>query len=66
MNPDLASRMDRVGVLFDSTDIRDAIQEVEDQYGRSTYGKEKFTAKRSCQLEPSPVTTPVQERHSIL
>lgn len=43
MNSDLAKRMDNTGFLFDSLGISDAIQEVEDQYGPSDYGVEKFT-----------------------
>lgn len=43
MNSNLANRMDNIGFLFDSTDVLDAIAEVEDQYGKSTYGIEKFT-----------------------
>ena len=43
MNSDLARRMDRAGVLFDSLAVPDALSEIEAQYGTSTYGKEKFT-----------------------
>lgn len=43
MNSDLAKRMDNAGFLFDSTDVRDAIDELESQYGPSTYGIEKYS-----------------------
>lgn len=43
MNSNLAKRMDSVGFMFDSLDISDAISEIEDQYGESTYGVEKFS-----------------------
>ena len=45
MNSNLAKRMDRVGFLFDSLAVSDAISEIEDQYGASTYGVEKFAAE---------------------
>ena len=45
MNSNLAKRMDSVGFVFDSLDVSDAIREIEDQYGRSSYGVEKFTAE---------------------
>ena len=45
MNSELAVRMDNEGFIFDATDISDALIEVESQYGRSTYGKEKFTSE---------------------
>lgn len=40
---DLAKRMDQAGFLFELLDIPDAINEIEIQYGASTYGKEKFS-----------------------
>lgn len=43
MNSDLARRMDRAGVIFDASDISDALCEIEDQYGESKYGTEKYT-----------------------
>lgn len=43
MNSDLAKRMDSTGFLFDSTDVRDAINELENQYGSSSYGVEKYS-----------------------
>ena len=45
MNSDLATRLDKDGMVFDSIDIADAIKEVEVQYGESTYGKEKFSSE---------------------
>lgn len=45
MNSNLAKRMDRVGFMFDSLDVSDAINEIEDQYGASVYGVEKFTVE---------------------
>jgi hypothetical protein len=44
MNSNLAKRMDSVGFMFESLDISDAIKEVQNQYGESAYGNEKFTA----------------------
>lgn len=45
MNSNLAKRMDNVGFMFDAMDIFDAINEVETQYGVSTYGIEKFNVE---------------------
>ena len=42
MNSDLARRMDNDAFAFDATSINDAINEVEEQYGESAYGKDKF------------------------
>lgn len=38
----LAKRMDKEGFLYDSIDVSDALQEIEDQFGASEYGKDKF------------------------
>ena len=43
MNSELAKRMDQPGFLFDAIDIRDAISEVEEQYGKSSYGSEQYS-----------------------
>ena len=45
MNSELAKRMDNIGFLYDSLDVSDAIKEIEDQYGISSYGAEKFSAE---------------------
>ena len=45
MNSDLAKRMDNDGFLFESLTITDALDEIEQQYGESTYGKEKYTVE---------------------
>jgi hypothetical protein len=45
MNSELAKRMDGVGFAFDSLDVSDAINEVEEQYGTSAYGVEKFSVE---------------------
>lgn len=45
MNSALAKRMDNVGFLFDSVEITDAINEVETEYGSSSYGVEKYSAE---------------------
>ena len=45
MNSNLAKRMDTFGFIFDSLDVSDAISEVEEQYGTSAYGVEKFTVE---------------------
>ena len=42
MLSDLAKRMDKDGFLFDAIDVTDALQELEEQFGASNYGKEKF------------------------
>lgn len=42
MNSNLAKRMDNDGFVFDATTVADAINELENQYGKSEYGKEKF------------------------
>lgn len=43
MNSELAKRMDRPGFLFDAMDVRDAISEIEEQYGESSYGSERYS-----------------------
>ena len=43
MNSELAQRMDKDAFVFDSIDVRDAIDEIEKQYGASSYGVEKFS-----------------------
>ena len=45
LNSDLAKRMDNDGFLFESLAITDAIDEINKQYGESTYGKEKYTTE---------------------
>lgn len=45
MNSNLAKRMDSAGFMFDALDVSDAISEIEDQYGASAYGVEKFTVE---------------------
>lgn len=45
MNSNLAKRMDNTGFLFDSLDVADAVREIEEQYGPSAYGVEKFTVE---------------------
>ena len=45
MYSDLAKRMDCNGFLFDSISLEDAINEIEEQYGRSSYGTEKYTSE---------------------
>ena len=37
--------MDNDGFLFESLTITDAIDEINQQYGESTYGKEKYTVE---------------------
>ena len=43
MNSDLARRMDKNGFIFESLTIIDALGEINNQYGESAYGKEKYT-----------------------
>lgn len=45
MNSELANRMDKTGLMFESLDIVDAIGELEAQYGVSDYGIEKFSTE---------------------
>ena len=45
LNSDLAKRMDNDGFLFESLTITDALDEIDQQYGESTYGKEKYTVE---------------------
>lgn len=45
MNSELAARMDNIGYIYDSTEVIDAIKEIEEQYGVSSYGIEKFNAE---------------------
>ena len=45
LNSDLAKRMDNNGFLFESLTITDALDEIDQQYGKSTYGKEKYTVE---------------------
>ena len=42
MNSDLAKRMDNAGFLYDTTDVFEAINELENQYGASSYGSQKY------------------------
>ena len=43
MNSELAKRIDQPGFLFDAMDMRDAISEIEEQYGKSNYGSERYS-----------------------
>lgn len=45
MNSKLAKRMDRIGFIYDSLDVMDAMDEIENQYGESAYGVEKFSVE---------------------
>lgn len=45
MNSELAKRMDNAGFMFESLDIVDAINEVEKQYGPSSYGADKYATE---------------------
>lgn len=40
-----AERMDREGFLFEAFSVSDAIEEVENEYGKSDYGKIKYTSE---------------------
>ena len=46
LNSNLANRMDKDGFLFESLSIIDALEEIDKQYGESTYGKEKYTVEQ--------------------
>lgn len=43
MNSALAKRMDNAAFLYESTDITNALTEIEEEYGSSSYGQEKYT-----------------------
>lgn len=45
MNSELAKRMDKLGFIYNALEISDAIKEIENQYGASTYGVEKFSVE---------------------
>ena len=45
MNSNLAKLMDNDGFMFNSLNISDAIREIDNQYGESTYGEEKFSVE---------------------
>lgn len=45
MNSELAGRMDRAGILFDALDVKDALKELDAQYGESSYGTVKFSVE---------------------
>ena len=45
MNSDLAARMDSEGFFFEATDKGNAYEEIEEQYGKSSYGKNKLSAE---------------------
>lgn len=42
MYSDVAKRMDSEGFLFEPTDVTDAIDEIEKQFGKSDYGKIRY------------------------
>lgn len=43
MNSAVALRMDSDGFLFEVCDVNDIIQEIEDEFGRTEYGKIKYS-----------------------
>ena len=43
MNSDLAKRIDSTGYLFEATTITEALGEIENQYGPSDYGTERYS-----------------------
>lgn len=43
MNSQVAQRMDVGGFLFEACDIHSIIQEIETEFGESSYGKEKYS-----------------------
>ena len=45
MYSDVAKRMDKEGFLYGAFDIIDALNEIEIEFGPSTYGKEKFNGE---------------------
>lgn len=45
MNSDLAKRMDSVSFMFNSLDIVDAIMELEVEYGKSSYGIDRYNVE---------------------
>lgn len=45
MNSDLASRLDAKGFLYESSGVRNALEELELQYGASAYGSFRYPAE---------------------
>ena len=45
MYSDLAKRMDSESILFDAMDITDAFEDINMQYGESSYGNDKFNSE---------------------
>lgn len=43
MNSGVAQRMDLGGFLFEACDVHQIIQEIETEFGESSYGKEKYS-----------------------
>lgn len=43
MNSRVAVRMDSVGFLFEACDTNQVLEEIEAEYGESSYGKEKYS-----------------------
>lgn len=43
MHSGVAKRMDSVGFLFEATDVADALDEIEMQFGKTDYGKTKYS-----------------------
>ena len=43
MNSQVAQRMDLGGFLFEACDVNQIFQEIETEFGKSSYGKEKYS-----------------------
>lgn len=43
MYSDVASRMDNIGFLFESCDTKAVIEDIENQFGETNYGKERYS-----------------------
>ena len=42
MNSEVAARMDRRGFLLEACDVESVLNEVDEQYGPTSYGKERY------------------------
>ena len=43
MNSSVAARMDKDGFVFEARDSRNILEEIEDEFGKTTYGSEKYS-----------------------
>ena len=65
MNSELAKRMDNVGFAFESLDVSDAIKEIEEQYGASSYGVNKSSKQIYKLIKPEQLRKLYYPYHSM-